>query len=588
MISGPSTPSRSRPAGSSGGAPTYESPLNSISNRINKTHISNHPKAASYPGKAKSNATAAAAAAAAAADRLPAAPHHPVFDVQKDWEPESSKANTGKKSQFSSSRGDRYIPNRDLSRSMTSAESLLENTGGEALQSSCSSSTGPQQNAASIAKANQLPTDVAGSESASLEAASGLTGNGQRILSFSAVAPPSLSAPDTHARYAATKPKALPTSLTAGGKRKIAHTPIKTLDAAGADDDFYGNTLHWSARNMLAITLSSVVYVWNADTGDATSLFSLDEQNERVGGGADARVRSLRWDAEGNHLAVGTDSGHVQIWDVNGQQRLRTLKPHAEGGADNTDMLASAWACDGTLSTGYSSGLLRDHDVRMRESLIRDLDNAHSGAVCGLAWRGDGALLASGGNDNVVQVWDRRMDAPKMRKTNHNAAVKALAWCPWNDSLLATGGGLADRAIHMWNTSSGSRLHSIQTQHQLVGLHWSLAYREICSVGGDVNTVTGYERRGAISVWAHPSLANITTIESPHESKAVRHSTLSPDGQTLATIGDDDNLKLWTMFETSEEVAKDALKRNGQSALGGAAHERTAPFATQARSRGLR
>jgi cell division cycle protein 20 (cofactor of APC complex) len=34
-------------------------------------------------------------------------------------------------------------------------------------------------------------------------------------------------------------------------------------------------------------------------------------------------------------------------------------------------------------------------------------------------------LLASGGNDNVVNVWDGRMlSAPKMVKNNHTAAVK--------------------------------------------------------------------------------------------------------------------------------------------------------------------
>lgn len=26
--------------------------------------------------------------------------------------------------------------------------------------------------------------------------------------------------------------------------------------------------------------------------------------------------------------------------------------------------------------------------------------------MCGLSWRGDGALLASGGNDNVVNCWE--------------------------------------------------------------------------------------------------------------------------------------------------------------------------------------
>jgi cell division cycle protein 20 (cofactor of APC complex) len=52
--------------------------------------------------------------------------------------------------------------------------------------------------------------------------------------------------------------------------------------------------------------------------------------------------------------------------------------------------------------------------------------NGHSAEVCGLQWRLDGALLASGGNDNKVQIWDSRSSIPKITKTNHNAAVKVF------------------------------------------------------------------------------------------------------------------------------------------------------------------
>jgi cell division cycle protein 20 (cofactor of APC complex) len=34
----------------------------------------------------------------------------------------------------------------------------------------------------------------------------------------------------------------------------------------------------------------------------------------------------------------------------------------------------------------------------------------HTGEVCGLRWRKDGELLASGGNDDVVNVWDGRVE----------------------------------------------------------------------------------------------------------------------------------------------------------------------------------
>ena len=63
--------------------------------------------------------------------------------------------------------------------------------------------------------------------------------------------------------------------------------------------------------------------------------------------------------------------------------------------------------------------------------------------------------LASGGNDNLLMVWDAAADRPTHRITAHQAAVKALAWCPFQSNLLATGGGTADRTIKFHNTHTG-------------------------------------------------------------------------------------------------------------------------------------
>jgi cell division cycle protein 20 (cofactor of APC complex) len=66
--------------------------------------------------------------------------------------------------------------------------------------------------------------------------------------------------------------------------------------------------------------------------------------------------------------------------------------------------------------------------------------------------------LASGGNDNLLMVWDAAADRPTHRITAHQAAVKALAWCPFQSNLLATGGGTADRTIKFHNTHTGGRV----------------------------------------------------------------------------------------------------------------------------------
>lgn len=96
---------------------------------------------------------------------------------------------------------------------------------------------------------------------------------------------------------------------------------------------------------------------------------------------------------------------------------------------------------------------------------------AHSEEVCGLKWSGGGNLLASGGNDNLVHVWESsKMGSSRYlhRYTDHCAAVRALAWCPFRSSTLASGGGTADQCIKIWNTQTGKCANSINTSAQAI------------------------------------------------------------------------------------------------------------------------
>lgn len=45
--------------------------------------------------------------------------------------------------------------------------------------------------------------------------------------------------------------------------------------------------------------------------------------------------------------------------------------------------------------------------------------------------------------------------------------AQALAWCPWQSSLLASGGGTADRNIRFWNANTGVCLSSVDTKSQV-------------------------------------------------------------------------------------------------------------------------
>lgn len=342
-----------------------------------------------------------------------------------------------------------------------------------------------------------------------------------RILEFKPTPPESSKPIDLRKQY--NRPLKSASASTAQFRRRIATGPERVLDAPGLIDDYYLNLLDWSSGNQVAIGLERNVYVWSADEGSVSCLLETTP---------DTYVSSVKWSGDGAYVSVGLGTGEIQIWDVAEGAKVRSMFGH------DTRVGVMGWDKH-LLSSGARSGLVFNHDVRIADHKTAELVS-HTSEVCGLEWRSDGQQLATGGNDNLVSIWDARsLSVPKFTKTNHKAAVKALSWCPWNMNLLATGGGSYDRHIHFWNTTSGARVNSIDTGSQVTSLRWSPHHREIVSSSGFPDN--------SLTIWSYPTL--VRNIDIPAHESRVLHSCLSPDGQMLATAAADESLKFWKLFE---------------------------------------
>ncbi|KAI2777582.1 WD40 repeat-like protein [Daldinia loculata] len=169
----------------------------------------------------------------------------------------------------------------------------------------------------------------------------------------------------------------------------------------------------------------------------------------------------------------------------------------------------------------------------------------HSQQICGLAWSPDGEQFATGGNDNLCCLFaiDSLTDAERdlnlgfsklsiadtpssevqsassqtlnpgdgapfslpeftsgnpdplsplkyfpagseKHRWHHGAAVKAIAFCPWRQGLIATGGGSNDKCIHFYHANSGAALATISVAAQVTSLIWSKTRREIAATFG--------------------------------------------------------------------------------------------------------
>jgi len=329
--------------------------------------------------------------------------------------------------------------------------------------------------------------------------------------------PYSISPMNTESQKLLSSPRKLP--------RKIPKTPFKVLEAPSIQDDFYLNLVDWSSQNQLAVGLSSCVYLWNASTSQVMKLCEL----------TDDVATSVSWIQRGTHLAVGTEKGNVQIWDVNHKRQIRDMIGH------KSRVGALAWNSH-ILSSGGRDKFIYHRDVRVGSPFVSKLVG-HRQEVCGLKWSYDGSQLASGGNDNKLLVWDSTSTSPVLKFSEHMAAVKAIAWSPHQRGLLASGGGTADKTIRFWSTPTNQPLHWVDTGSQVCNLVWSKNANELVSTHG-------YSQNQVV-VWSYPAMTQIATLTG-HTTR-VLYLSVSPDGQTIVTGAGDETLRFWNVFPDAKE-----------------------------------
>ncbi|KAI5190006.1 cell division cycle 20, cofactor of APC complex [Nematocida minor] len=307
-------------------------------------------------------------------------------------------------------------------------------------------------------------------------------------------------------------------------KRPLPASPFRVLDAPSILNDYYLNLLDWSKDNLIALGLSEQLYLWNAENKSVSHLVDAPD---------DHHISSLSFSHSGL-LAVGMSDGNTGVFDVNQAKSVCTLPKRS------VRVSSLSWGA-GVLSAGAKDGNIFNYDIRAGEHVSSFI--SHTQEVCGLKWDSEGMYLASGANDNNVCIWRGGYSRPRVKFTDHTAAVRAINWCPWKKGILSTGGGTNDRSIRTWDVDKGICLNTLDTGSQVCSILFSERYKEII-------TTHGYSDNN-ISVWKYCSMRKIGTLNG--HSGRVLFSALSPDGQTLATCASDENLNFWSLFENRKK-----------------------------------
>ncbi|EEF51653.1 cell division cycle, putative [Ricinus communis] len=310
--------------------------------------------------------------------------------------------------------------------------------------------------------------------------------------------------------------------------RRLTKRETRVLDAPNIIDDYYVNIIDWGKNNVIAVALGQAIYLWNAENKSTLKLLEVESDSDYP--------TSISWSEDNRSLAVGYMQSKLQLWDTEALRCVRQMDGH------KNRVATLAWNGH-TLTSGSRDKTILNRDVRVRNSTSRIL--AHTEEVCGLKWSTEGNLLASGGNENLIHIWE----ASKMSSSNflhqfkgHRSAVKALAWCPYQFNVLASGGGTKDGCIKIWNVRKGSCIHSIHTNSQICALEWNRHHKEILSGHGySLGPLQNH-----LCLWKYPSLTKVGEIQ--RHSNRILGLSQSPDGLTVVSAGADQTLRFWDIF----------------------------------------
>ncbi len=165
----------------------------------------------------------------------------------------------------------------------------------------------------------------------------------------------------------------------------------------------------------------------------------------------------------------------------------------------------------------------------------------HTGEVFALAFSPDGSLLASGGGDQTIRIWEPATGRDVMVLRGHMGSIRALAFSP-NGRWLASGS--SDTTIRVWELASGKELKALTSRFGAVRAVAFSPDGQLIASGGD---------DGSLRIW---DWAGGKEIKSMKGNMGVVFSiAFSPDGRTLATGGSDALVHLWDLATGRERSA---------------------------------
>lgn len=162
----------------------------------------------------------------------------------------------------------------------------------------------------------------------------------------------------------------------------------------------------------------------------------------------------------------------------------------------------------------------------------------HKGWVRTVAFHPFRNILASAGGDKIIKLWDEDLETAR-ELIGHTDWIRSIAFSPDGNFLASAS---SDRTIRIWDINTGK-------EEQILSGHtdwiWSLAFSK------DGKKLVSGSNDGTVRIWDLENKVSERVLRG-HDGW-VRTVAFSPNNQLVASAGDDQVIRLWNV-ESGELV----------------------------------
>jgi len=312
-------------------------------------------------------------------------------------------------------------------------------------------------------------------------------------------------------------------------------------------------------KEYIAVAGGQEITFWDASTGRQNHRYTLSLPVED----GSIRLLSLAYSARKNLIAAGSDDGNITVWNLkSGEVKFhvcgfndplyKDTQPCIVSGEGLTDIRGLTFNVDGTLlASGGSDHYVWLWDTATGELLTRSVDGKNGGhinVVSDVAFNNATGEIVSVSWDNTVKLWKPLKEdgiwSLQLVDTlaGHANSIWTSSFSP-DGTWLATGS--SDKTVILWDMDQVSQIGD--TVAYMAGDVWALA------VSPDYKLFSAADLNGNIRTWQFDG----STLRNPRtnvHSGGVLSLAYSQNGKWLASSGYTDNsIRIWDA-KTGEEL----------------------------------